>query len=371
MRYLLASTFLVSLAMGMVGLALPLYAKDLGASYTEIGLLGVAFVVFGILVSVPSGRLADRYGRKPFILLSLFSTSCVFVLYSYAGAVIWLLALRLVQGMTEMPLWINAQAAVADLTAPAIRGKAIGAYGTSWGSGFAVGPLLGGLLYKSVGPTLTFLLGAAVAFTSAAVMMGSILPKPEIGVEKVRLKSLLPACYVGLIYMGVVAVIFTLFPAYAKDMGMSASQIGVLLTLFAAMRAILFIPLGGLSDKLGYRLIILLGMLGLVIASVFLAIVTSYFLFAWAILFLAVAEGAIYPAMMSMVSGAAGIQNRGYVLGVFNMILLIGWGLLPGIGGVLADVVSPNAPYFMCAFVALGALILFWKLLPRKGIAQY
>ena len=171
MYRLLASMFLASLAMGMAGLALPLYAIELGADYTAVGLLGVAYVVFDALFSPPSGSLADCYGRKLLLALGFFLTACVLGAYSLVGTVGLLLALRLVQGAAEAPIWVNAQAATADLSPPSKRGKAMGRYGTSWAMGFTIGPLIGGCFYKAMGAAATFQTSALVAFAATAIFI--------------------------------------------------------------------------------------------------------------------------------------------------------------------------------------------------------
>lgn len=361
----------MALSMGMAGLALPLYAGDLGASYTEIGMLGVAYVVFSVLFSVPVGSLGDRQGRKPSIVLGFFLTACVLALYSLVGAVVWLIALRFLQGATEAPIWVNAQSAVADLSARGKRGRAMGAYGTSWAIGFGIGPLMGGSLYVAIGAAQTFLLSAIVAFIATAIIAGMPIPKPKFVARKLRLRGIWPACLVGLIYVGIVSIIFTLFPVYAfkappGGLGMPAAEIGLLLTLFAGIRAVLFIPMGSLSDRIGHRSIILGGMVGSALALAGVALVSGYLMLAIIISILAAAEGAIYPAVMSMVSKAGEGKNLGYVLGIFNAAAMVGWGLFPGVGGALADAYGPTSPFLMCAVVALVASVLLWKLLPKK-----
>lgn len=372
MRQLLTGMFLVALSMGMAGLALPLYAKDLGASYTEIGMLGVAYVVFMVLFSVPVGSAGDRRGRKPLLVLGFFLTACVLALYSFVGAVIWLIALRFIQGATEAPIWVNAQSAVADLSGRGERGRAMGAYGTSWAVGFAIGPLMGGAFYVAIGPAQTFLLSALVTFIATALIAGMPLIRPKLVARKLRLHSLWPAWVVGLIYVGIVSIILTLFPAYATKpidaggLGMPEVQAGLIITLFAGIRAVLFIPMGGLSDRVGHRPVILAGLFGSALATAGIALISGYLALAVIISILAAAEGAIYPAVMSMVSKAGEGRNLGYVLGIFNAVTMVGWGLFPGIGGVLADAYGPTSPYLMCAVVALFASVLLWKLLPKK-----
>jgi len=365
MRYLLASTFIISLSMGIVGLALPLYAKDLGASYTEIGLLGTTYVVFNFLFSPLSGRVADRRGRKPFLVLGLFLVACSFILYPLIRSVRWLLVVHLLQGAAEAPIWVNAQAAVADLSRTEKRGRAMGVYGTSWAFGFAIGPFLGGYLYKIIDAHLIFMLGAFIALAAALTMSATQLPKPHVVSRRIKLGELGPACFLGFIYIGVVSIIFTLFPVYVRNLGMTELQIGSLIALFAVVRGLLFVPVGGLSDKYGPKPIIGLGLFGLVVASAGLVVTTEYFLLIPVIIILAAAEGSIYPAVMSIVSKIGG-QTSAYLLGIFNGVAMLSWGILPPIGGFLADAVGPTLPYFMCAPISFAALIVVQKLFVKK-----
>lgn len=364
MRYLLASTFIISLSMGMVGLALVFYANDLGASYTEIGLLGTTYVVFNFLFSPISGRVADRQGRKPFLVFGLFLVACSFGLYLLVKAVWWLLFVRLVQGAAEAPVWVNAQAAVADLSRAEKRGRAMGVYGTSWGFGFAIGPLLGGYFYHAFGAVPTFTLGVLLTLVASFIMLATSLPKPHIVPQRIKFGELGPACFIGFVYVGVVSVILLILPVYLYKLDMSAVQVGSLVALFGIVRASLFIPIGGLSDKYGSGRVINLGLFGLVVGSVCLVFTTEYFLLIPIIIILAAAEGSIYPAVMSIVSKIGG-QTSAYLLGVFNGVAMLGWGILPPIGGFLADAVRPTLPYFMCALISFVTLIAVRKLFAK------
>jgi len=364
MRRLLASTFMVSLAMGLTGLALPLYARDLGASYTSIGLLGAMYFAFNFLFSPLTGRFADQHGRKIPLVAGFFLVALSLALYPLINAVWWLLAVRLLQGAAEAPLWVNAQTAVADLSKPSTRGRAMGIYGTSWGIGFAIGPFLGGCLYTVIGARPLFLLGSLAALIAAFVITTASFPKPQVMFKRVISKELWSACLIGLVYSGVVGVIFTIFPVYTRQLGFSEVGIGLFVMLFAAVRVILFIPMGGISDRFSARPIIASGLLALAIASTALAFVNGYFLIAAAISLLAAAEGAIYPSVMSIVSKIGG-QTSAYVLGIFNAVSMLGWGILPVAGGYLADNLDPVAPYLMCAVISLVAFSL-WKVSSRK-----
>jgi DHA1 family multidrug resistance protein-like MFS transporter len=293
-----------------------------------------------------------------------FLVALSLALYPLISAVWWLLAVRLLQGAAEAPLWVNAQTAVADLSKPSTRGRAMGIYGTSWGIGFAIGPFLGGCLYTVIGAKPLFLLGSLAALIAAFVITTASFPKPQVMLKRVISKELWSACLIGLVYSGVVGVIFTIFPVYTRQLGFSEVGIGLFLMLFAAVRVILFVPMGGISDRISARPIIASGLLALAIASTALAFVNGYFLIAAAISLLAAAEGAIYPSVMSIVSKIGG-QTSAYVLGIFNAVSVLGWGILPVAGGYLADNFDPVAPYLMCAVISLVAFSL-WRVLQRK-----
>jgi DHA1 family multidrug resistance protein-like MFS transporter len=363
MRYLLASTFIVSISMGIVGLALPLYALDLGADYTKIGLLGVTYVVFFFLFSPLAGRASDRMGRKPLLVLGLFLLTFSFVLYPLIRSVWWLLGVRLLQGAAEAPIWVNAQAAMADLSRVEKRGRAMGIYGTSWAFGFAIGPSIGGYLYTINNANFVFALAAFIALIAALTMSATKVPKPNVASRRVKLGELGPACFLGFVYTGVVAVIFTLFQVYAsKNLGMTAAEIGGLISLFTVVRGLLFIPVGSLSDKYGAKRIIGLGLFGLVVTWTGLIVITNYFALIPVIVGLAAAAGSIYPAVMSMVSKIGG-QTSAYLLGIFNGVTALGWAVMPPLGGFLADSVAPTVPYLMSTLISLAALIILGKIL--------
>jgi MFS family permease len=91
---------------------------------------------------------------------------------------------------------------------------------------------------------------------------------------------------------------------------------------------------------------------------------TNYFVLIPVIVGLAAAAGSIYPAVMSMVSKIGG-QTSAYLLGIFNGVTVLGWAVMPPIGGFLADAVTPTVPYLMSALISFVALIMLRKILVK------
>ena len=133
----------------MVGLMLvlpilPFYASDLGASPERIGQLIAAFAIAQLIAAPFWGRLSDRYGRRPALVIGLAASALAFLVFAYAHSV-WLLFLsRLIQGAGGGTTGV-AQAYVADTVQPKERAKALGWLSASTNVGVVLGPVIGGL----------------------------------------------------------------------------------------------------------------------------------------------------------------------------------------------------------------------------------
>ncbi|MEW6593220.1 MAG: MFS transporter, partial [Candidatus Hadarchaeota archaeon] len=367
MRRLLVSTFVISLSIGILAIVLPLYmAIDLGASYTEIGMVGLAYVVFNAALSVPVGKMGDKNGRKLSIVLGFFVTACIIFLYPMSGSVLFILVLRLAQGAAEAPVWVNTQSAAADSSSAETRGAAMGSYATFWASGIGIGPIVGGLLYSSVGVRWAFLISGFIALAATAIVATASFPKPVRIKRKVNLKSILPAFMPTVIYVGFVALLFTLLPVYAtKSLGMQEFLVSTLITIYTVVRAPLFSPFGKISDRVGHRPIILLGMLVGSAALAGISLATGYFAIAAFVVFLSISEALVYPAVVCMIS-KSGEGSPGLMMGIFNAVAMVGWGVFSGIGGPVADAFGPASTFLIFSFVGLVSIPIMWKILPRK-----
>ena len=144
---------IVTAMLDMVGVLiviplLPFYATKLGASPLMYTILVSAFSV-AALVSAPMwGRFSDRYGRRPALLVALFSSAVAYVIFAYAGS-IWMLFLsRIVQGAGGGTVGVI-QAYVSDATEPKNRARSLGWLSAATNVGVTIGPLLGSLALRA------------------------------------------------------------------------------------------------------------------------------------------------------------------------------------------------------------------------------
>ncbi|MBA3894618.1 MAG: MFS transporter, partial [Gemmatimonadales bacterium] len=121
---------------------LPFYALDLRASPEIIGLLIASFSVAQLLAAPFWGRMSDRYGRRPALLIGLTASALAYVVFGFAESLWLLFVSRLVQGAGGGTTGV-AQAYVADTMAPRERARALGWLSAATSAGVAFGPVIG------------------------------------------------------------------------------------------------------------------------------------------------------------------------------------------------------------------------------------
>lgn len=133
----------------MIGLMLvlpilPFYATDLGANPERIGQLIASFSIAQLLAAPFWGRLSDRYGRRPALVIGLTASALAYLVFAYAHTVWLLFVSRIIQGAGGGTTGV-AQAYVADTVVPKERAKALGWLSASTNVGVVLGPVIGGL----------------------------------------------------------------------------------------------------------------------------------------------------------------------------------------------------------------------------------
>jgi DHA1 family tetracycline resistance protein-like MFS transporter len=164
---------------GLVLPILPQYAERFGAGAALIGVLSASFSLAQLMFAPAWGRLSDRFGRKPILLVSLFGTALGSLLTGLAGS-IWLLFLgRILDGISGASVSV-AQAAVGDVAPPSQRARLMGLLGAAFGVGFVAGPAIGALAALG-GPKLPFIVAAVIAAVNGLIAIRR-LPETAKGV---------------------------------------------------------------------------------------------------------------------------------------------------------------------------------------------
>ena len=181
------TVFLDLLGFGLVIPILPLYAKTMHASDVQIGLLLAIYSVMQLFFSPILGRLSDRAGRRPILLISILGSCGSQLGYALAPSFPWLVAARAFAGLCGANV-TAAQAYIADVTDVHERAAGMGLLGSAMGLGFVFGPTLGGLLGQK-SPTLPFFVASSLAALNLILAL-IILKEPRPAHERTQARTL-------------------------------------------------------------------------------------------------------------------------------------------------------------------------------------
>ncbi len=270
--WLIAATSTVLMSgFGMIIPLIPVYGKELGASAAELGLLMAGFFAGRLTAQIPAGIAADRLGRRPVLLGGLTGYTLTCVGYASAASAGWLIAFRVLQGLSAGFFSVAARSLISDLSGPRRRGTAQGVYSSSVSLGFVLGPAIGPLFAKYFGMAAPFWTSAALS--GAALMALSLVPNPSRsgkpttraitsrGVPpSLRDGRVLLLAGINLLFMAGLSVIMTLFPIAGKEeIAGSMTFVGTAFSA-AAISGLLFGPLTGrMSDRRGRPPILFIG----------------------------------------------------------------------------------------------------------------
>lgn len=171
---LFLTVFIDMVGFGIIIPVLPLYAERFHASPLAIGWLTGIYSGMQIIFTPILGRLSDRYGRRPVLMLSLAGTALGFLLMGWAQSLLLLFIARIIAGITGGNISIP-QAYIADVTTPETRSKWMGMIGAAFGLGFTFGPMIGGIMSR-VSYAAPFYVAAAMAAANV-ILLYFILPE--------------------------------------------------------------------------------------------------------------------------------------------------------------------------------------------------
>ena len=369
-------TIWASVAVDLIGFGivlpiLPIYAKQFHATSLQAALLVTAFSAAGFVCAPLWGRLSDRFGRRPVILVSLAGTAVGSLLTGVAGGLPLLFAGRLVDGASGASVSV-AQAAAADLASPSERSRLFGLLGAAFGLGFVAGPAIGALGALG-GPRVPFYLAAGLAGVNTLVAWFRLPETHKQGEAPVRPGrwwrdpiSRLRAPYRCVAFATMLAfsgfeATFSLFGR--RHLGLT---VGSAAAVFTGVGLVIVAVQGGLVHSAVSRfgeLRVLATGLGLNSAGLLmLAPARSWALAAPALIVLTAGQGLVQTTMASTLAGRAGPGRRGRALGAQQSVSALARIAGPAIGGVLLGSTASGAAYVAGAgLTALALIALLWS----------
>jgi len=340
------ATFTDIVAYSVAVPVLPDLSRRLGASPTTIGLLFASFGVTLLLLSIPTGALSDRTGRKLPLVSGLVALAAATLMFAFETGLPLLFVARLVQGAADAITWVVGFALIADLYGPHERGRVTGIVMAGASFGFMIGPSIGGWLYEMGGIKLPFVTVAIMSLVAAAAIAWLHIPDTHAQREHVPVGAVLSVPEVRSCAAAVVAASATISmlepvtALYLATLGIGPARVGLLFGVAAVATTALHPFFGRLSDRLGSKR---LTIAGLVAGALLLPLTGRAWSFESALpLYVVQAAGialVITPSLayMGEATSNAGIGSFGVAYGLYNMAW--GVGLLggPALGGFLFE----------------------------------
>lgn len=391
-RFLFVVSFAASLLMvgvGMIVALLPQRILDFSGSLTSVGYLASFFALSYLIVQLPTGSLADRFGAKPFMVLGYALCGVSGLAFFLAASPEALFLGRFIQGAGEAPVWALGPALL-SLAYPRAKGKAIGIYNAAIHTGLTLGPLLGIVLFPTGAGSLPFLLFAALCFAGSVTVLLFLPKTPTASRQASRQASRRAAGQVvgrtpslrdmlrllktrgplialaGVILYGAGYGIFvSVLPAsLALNKGFDNFAIGLFFALFYAAISLSQLIVGPLSDRHGRHPYMIAGFILATIGFASFAPLPH----PWTYGPLTLASfglGIFCVASMVYLNESVPESLRATMSGSYYLSWGVGYFLGPLVVGQLGEAVHPHAGYWVLSFlIAAQAAVSCWASRP-------
>lgn len=369
--------FTETLGFSIVLPVLPFLGLSLGLNVFQVGLIASIFSFCQLFASPLTGKLSDRFGRKPILIFSQSSTFIGFFLLGIADMV-WILVLaRLVDGLLGSNMTVS-HAYLSDVTDPKDRTKIFGYSSAIFGAGLIFGPIIGGTL-SVLNYSIPMFFAAGISLLSIILVIIFLKESLTIKGDKFSLKfrEILPVKEAKLFFKsknvrGLLIIFFlycfafmifmTSFALLAQiQLNIASQEIGYFLAWVGILRVIFQgILISPLLKKISEETALKIGVLALIITMILLVLATQYFFVFLPLIFLAFGTGIVGPILTSKLTKAVKKEETGSLLGVNNALMSIAQIIAPILGGLILQYLPSQTLPAVSAFCFI-LIFLLWR----------
>jgi DHA1 family tetracycline resistance protein-like MFS transporter len=365
---LFAVVLLDMIGFGIVIPILPFITPRLGGSTFDIAMIIAAYAIAASAVGPAWGRLSDRLGRKPVLMICTAGAALGYLMLAAATELWMLYAARIFAGLMAGNFPV-ASAMMADVTAPSERARGMGMIGAAFGLGLVLGPVLGGLL---AGPDGSFALPcalAAIMSVLAVLAAGRFLPEsrppgageadaaPRWGLwQMVRSSGVRLLLLQYVLHTGAVSVATYLFPLWVYAvLDWQAREVGIVFGVVGAIMALnQGLMMGRLVRWLG-ELTLLRACVTLFLVGQGLAIVAwDAFSMVTALVLAMTGATLCMPILNAILSRSVGAADRGRIMGASSTAAGVGRVTGPLFSGALLSLLGFRAAWILAFVMVAG-----------------
>jgi MFS transporter, DHA1 family, tetracycline resistance protein len=341
-----------------------------------VTLLTVIYAAAQFFAAPVLGKLGDRYGRRPVLLVSVFGSAVGYVIFGIGGA-LWVLFLsRLIDGISAGNM-STCSAYIADVSKPEERAKNFALVGVAWGVGLVVGPAIGAALGQFSLEAPAFLSAGLSVLTVvlAFFLLPESLPPERREAAPIRLDDLNPFASISAMArkagLGRLLLALSLFTFTFNGINSTQSlfmidkfaaqpwQVGLLLAILGITVAAMAAIVRPLVKRFGEQPIAITGLLGQALGNLLIFFAPALWLLYPLNVMTSALSGFIFPTLGTLSTNRVPEREIGLLMGVTTALGSLTTILGPLWAGVVYDGVMVGAPYWMGGFIfVLAALVL-------------
>ena len=364
---------IIGISYGLHGPILPIFAKNVvGATYSELGLIGLANFVPYMFIPLFVGILLDRINNAYILAVGAAINSASIYLLSIAQSVPEIMGFRIMTGIAHAFFWPPCEAIISNESTEKNRVKNISWFTMFFVMGFMIGPLIGTAFLENMEITYRILFQIAAFILAAAVITALLASRKKIKKQHERfsfssIKDMkkFPEVITLLIFCtSAFGIILTIFPAFLNDKGMSATDILYLYFAFGISRVISLALAGKFAKKTSQTLIA--ATLAVSIGLAISVVADSIIMFGIAIVLMGFGFSIFFPLTLEIILSKTKKGISGKIIGAYETIFGLGWAVGPTIGGPITQSFGNETPYIIFSIIGVGITIL--AIISRKKL---
>ncbi len=370
-------SMVIGISYGLHGPILPVFAKNVvGASYSDLGIIGLANFIPYMFIPLFVGILLDRFNSGYLLVAGTAISMTSIYLLSVVQTVPEMIVLRIMIGVSHAFFWPPCESIISNHSSRRDRVRNISWFTMFFAMGFMIGPMIGSFLLENADVTYRMLfemtgLSVVVAIVAALMVLkreSRVDPKKitqKFSFVSIREMRRFPQIIVMLIFCtSSLGIVLTIYPAFLNDKGMTDTDILMLFFILGISRVVSL----GLTGKVARRtsLTLIVAAFTLAAGLGISAVADSFAGFVLAVILMGFGFSVIFPLTLEIILTKTQNKMSGRMIGAYEAVFGAGWAVGPIIGGSLTQSFGGGMPYVV--LFAVGIAVTVMAVLSRKSL---
>ncbi len=365
------TALIVGLSYGMHNPIVPVFSKEIiGASYFELGIIGMTNFLPYMFIPLFVGVLLDRFNNGLLLSAGIALNTASVYLLSISQTVPEVALYRALTGVAHAFFWPPCERIISHIESPEHRVRSIARFMGFFVGGLMIGPLIGTFLLEDLDVTYRILFQFSMYAVAIAIVTGLLLSKYEkttqhstISLGSIKQITKFPTIILMLIFCSAsFGTFLTIYPAFMNDRSISGTNIELLFFIFGISRLITLAFVGPLGRRTFQSLVATILSISVGMLIVFYS--HTFEMFTIAMLIMGFGFTIYFPLTFEIIMRKAQKKFSGGLIGAYEATFGIGWAAGPLFAGIVSEFFGNDAPYL--AFFVIGLIVTSIIILKRK-----